>query len=151
MKRNYVAALFLFAALLPGLSSCDDEENAGKSEEEVNAEKLAGSWTFGSNGYISLDAVDLTEEFEGFLIRFTKNHSYIVLNDPDNVFFPTGSWKFVEGNFQEIVLNKNPAPISIQYENSTTLLLSFTVTGNTPIGQRVSGISGNYTLRLTKE
>ena len=149
MKRIY-STIIILTILLPWLTSCGSDDATGKSEEQLNAEKLSGSWALGTNGYITRDGSDLSGEYQDFVIRFTTNHSYTVLKDPNNVFFPTGTWKFAEGTFSQILLNNNMTPISLQFENATTITLTFAVIGDTPIGQRVKGISGSYELRLTK-
>jgi len=144
------STLIILTTILAGLSSCDDGNASGKSDEQVNAEKLAGAWALGINGFITRDGVDLSDDYLDFTMRFTTNHSYTVLNDPNNVFFPTGSWRFAEGTYSQILLNNNPTLISLHYEDDTTITLTFSVIGDTPIGQRIHGISGSYELRLTK-
>lgn len=143
--------LILLACLCLFAVSCSDDDNGGQSEEEQQATRLAGTWELGENGYAMSADTDVSDEYADLSMRFTTSHAYTVLNDPDNVFYPTGIWQFDDDSYSVIYLNGTDVPLSLDYESEDVLIISFTISGDVPIGQRVSGISGNYEFRLERQ
>lgn len=130
--------------------SCGSDDANEQSQEEINAIKLSGSWKMGSGSSVTREGVDITEEYSNLLIRFTTSNQYTVQGDPNNVFFPSGTWKFVEGDIARILLNSSDVPINLSYQDDDHLTLTFTVVGDQPLGGRVNGISGQYQFALSR-
>lgn len=145
-KVNWIFCLMIsFLAF-----ACSSEDDNGQSEEEINAIKLSGAWQLGAGSSVTRDGVDITGEYTSFLIRFTTSNQYTIQGDPNNVFYPTGTWKFVEGDVSRVQLNTNENPITLTYEDDTHLTLTFTITGDEPIGGRTKGISGAFVFKLSR-
>lgn len=143
-----MSALMLALTIMVG---CKDDV-ATASEEEVQAKKLANTWIVGSNSSVVKDSNDITGKFADFSIRFTTSNAYTVQNDPENVIFPSGTWSFVDDNYNSIYLNGDENLITITFQESDNeLKMDFIVSDNATIGGREKGISGDYKFLLTKK
>ncbi len=143
-----ISALMLALTIMVG---CKDDV-VTTSEEEVQAKKLANTWIVGSNSSVVKDSDDITAKFADFSIRFTTSNAYTVQNDPENVIFPSGTWRFVDDKYNSIYLNKDENLINITFQESDNeLKMDFTVSENATIGGREKGINGNYVFVLTKK
>lgn len=140
--------LLAFAVML---CSCDGD-NPTIPEDEVNSQKLSGTWTLGSNSRVLRDGDDITSQYANFSAFFTEQFAYFIEGDPNNVIHPEGTWQYVEGNFNQILLNGDERPITASLSDDNKILtLTFSNEANVPLGSRVAGITGSYTFILSKE
>ncbi len=147
-KKITIAILTVFYFLI--FSACG-EDNIGESEQEINTAKIVNEWKVGDNGEVRRDNSLLSADFQNFTIRFSAGNSYVVQNDPMNVFQPSGTWRFAEGTFSEIILNSDRRPLSVEYSNNDEILiLRFRLENDQPIGSRSIGLSGSYEFLLNK-
>ena len=134
-----------------------DPEDPKKSAEEIAIEKLAGAsgsqtWSLDNGGSISKDGIIVTNDFDGFEIRFIANNAGKTSTAKNsNLLFDTnGNWAFSGGNYDKIILSGiQPASnkeISFTV-NQDKLRLEFVVPA--PQNARVNALAGFYVIDLT--
>jgi hypothetical protein len=95
------AILLLALAILLTYSSCDNGGNGGPTVEEVQLEKLSGTWTVtGTSTNVTLDAVSKKTDYATFELTLTgtpgaTSFGYTTANRPALSPWPsTGTWAF---------------------------------------------------------
>ncbi|MDO6437532.1 hypothetical protein Q4534_08950 [Cyclobacterium sp. 1_MG-2023] len=153
LVRNYfIFILVVFAACTEGTSGEPE-----KTAEETATELLAGlegsqTWTLANGGSVSKDGTTVTNDFEGFELRFIANNtgkSYTTINS-NLLFDSNGNWVFSGSNYDKITLSGiQPASnkeISFT-KNQEKLRLEFVVPA--PQNARVNALAGFYVFDLT--
>ena len=150
MKADKRLLTFILVLLIISIGC--KKTNEAVSDEEIQATKLANTWIINDNSSVKRDSDDLTDKFSNFNIRFTKSKAYTVQNDPDNVIYPSGNWKFADDSYNSIYLNGEENPITIEFQDDgNVLVLDFLVSENSTIGGRIGGINGKYQFVLSKK
>lgn len=152
MKNYFIFILVLFAACTDGTT-----DTPKKSAEEVAIESLAGTegsqvWALADGGSVSKDGTIVTNDFEGFKIRFISNNTgKTYTSENSNLLFDSnGNWAFTGSNFDKIILSGiQPASNKeISFTKSQeNLRLEFVVPA--PQNARVSALAGFYVFDLT--
>ncbi|MEJ1237606.1 hypothetical protein WBG78_05745 [Chryseolinea sp. T2] len=146
----------LFAAILV-LSSCggDDPE---KSEEEVQLEKLKGTWTMAS---VQNDGVDRSDEYPG--MKITLSGTYVSGGTYDLTSSATDwpslspwkasdKWKFNSANVSSIIVRVTDN-LDMNYtlgNSDKQLTITFNYSGPGFNNSRTSSVSGSWTFTFTK-
>lgn len=145
LKFNILIMFFSVAII-----SCG-EDDTEQSAEEVNMTKIANEWIVGENGEVRRDNNLITTDFQNFTIKFAVSNTYVVQNDPLNVFQPSGTWRFAEDSFSEIILNSDQRPVNVEFsDEDEILILRFSIEDDRPMGSRMLGLSGSYEFQLSK-
>ncbi|MBI0401823.1 MAG: hypothetical protein GYB55_00455 [Cytophagales bacterium] len=154
LVRNYFTFTFIFIVF----TACTDNTSGEpeKSAEEIATELLAGlegsqTWTVANGGSVSKDGSTVTNDFEGFEIRFIANNTgktYTAINS-NLLFDSNGNWVFTGSNYDKITLSGiQPASnkeISFT-KNQDKLRLEFVVPA--PQNARVNALAGFYVFDL---
>lgn len=149
--------LSLFAVVIV-LSSCggDDPE---KSEEELQLDKLRGTWTMSS---VENDDVDRTDEYPGMKITlsgtYTENGLYNLSSEATDwpsisPWKASDTWKFSPSNVTGIIVRQNDL-LNLDYtlsNNDTQLTIEFDYGGQGyNNGGRTASVGGHWVFTFTK-
>jgi hypothetical protein len=147
MKRifQYTAiALFLFSMV--NCSSSSDDPGPELTEEEMQINRLAKTWSLGTVHY---GGDDVTDRFDGFTLNMTKSKTYSsTLERGDYDFEPfkdTGSWDFKGDNLNVLDRNDGVEMDIVVTENS--LKMNYLITES---NGRLAGL-GEYQFDLTTQ
>ena len=141
-KHTYTLILLALAGSL--LLNCGDDEPAGPTDQDLAFEKLAGAWTFGTSGSITLDGQDVSLNYPGFSLSFTDG-TYQTQNAGD-LLSASGTWQWVDESAEVIVLDSGEQ-VTIVNLTDTNFQFSFTSDGT---GGEVAGTAGNYVVTVEK-
>ncbi|WP_323758011.1 hypothetical protein [Roseivirga sp.] len=143
MKIKRIPFLSVLVLLVMVLIGCGSDSPIGKTINELAFEKLAGDWSYGTNGQIILDGQDVSLNYVGFSMSFTDG-TYTTTNGGD-LFKATGTWTWANETGGSINLDTGEE-VTILDLSLTSFKFSFTHTG----GPVAAGTSGNYTVSLEK-
>ena len=159
MKIRFTLPI-LAAALAISLVSCDKDDPKKKTDEQVQLEKLIGTWTIVS---AVNDGEDRTDAFNGFTLTLSGNYAenntynYSVTGqrpDPSPWWLETGTWKFGANKLTELI--RDPATnseIDMNYQvTDTNLTLTFTLPDGAglPGSGRIQSVAGPWVFQLEK-
>ncbi len=139
---NTLFVLLLLACLIS--ASCGSDDPSGPTVQELTFEKLAGSWTFGTNGSIVLDGQDISANYPGFALSFADG-TYTTTNAGD-LFEASGTWQWTSEQATSVLLDTG-VEVTIIDLSETAFRFSFTHAGT---GGTAAGTAGNYTITLEK-
>lgn len=146
----------LFAAVLV-LSSCGGDDNE-KSEEELQLDKLRGTWTLSS---VQNDGVDRTDEYPNMSITlsgtYTSGGTYNLASVADewpsiSPWKATDTWKFAPDNVGTIIVRQiDLQAMNYSLSNSdNTLTIEFTYGGQGYNNGRTESVGGNWKFTFTR-
>ncbi len=138
--KYILPAVLLFISLL----ACGSDDSNGPSLQDLTFEKLAGSWTIGTSGSISLDGQDITLNYPGFTLSFADG-TYNTTNAGD-LFRASGTWQWSSEQATSVILDTGEE-VTIINLTETDFQFSFTHTGT---GGTAAGTAGNYVVTLEK-
>jgi hypothetical protein len=154
MKSTY-KILFLAVAFVTMLStSCKDK---GPDLQGENARKLARAWKIGTTGNVRFDQLDVTANFLEFEIQFTStgNAGTYAVSGGKDVFDASGSWSFVQGTVDKIILTGSKAAAGkeiLLVFPGNRLVMDFTVPAGSAFipmgGDAVESLPGRYRIEL---
>jgi hypothetical protein len=141
---RHSAKYFVILILSLSIMSCGggDDGPPSPTPQEAAEALLIGAWDL-SGGSITLDGVDVSSKYNGFVV--TIGAQSLNTSNGGDLFTATGTWQwsgesdseFITGSGKEIVINTL---------TTSTFSFSFTKTaGNSP-----SGIPGIYVINLSK-
>ncbi|MGW8124172.1 hypothetical protein ACV07N_16050 [Roseivirga echinicomitans] len=139
-KTKIISVLVLLVMIIIGCGTVDPSDPTAK---ELAFEKLAGDWTYGTKGQISLDGQDVSLNYPGFALSFTEG-GYTTTNGGD-LFKATGTWTWANEAAGSINLDTGEE-VTIIDLSLTHFEFSFTHTG----GGVAAGTAGNYVVSLEK-
>ena len=142
ITHTYTLIILAIAGCL--LLNCADDEPAEPTLQEQAFEKLAGEWTFGASGSITLDGQDVSLNYPGFSLSFTDG-SYQTQNAGD-LLKASGTWEWVDEDAALILLDSGEQVTIIEL-TATVFHFSFTSAGS---GGEVAGTAGSYVVELEK-
>ena len=143
MKINRTKTISTLVLLVMIIIGCSSDDPNGPTNKELAFEKLAGNWTYGTSGQITLDGQDVSLNYPGFTLSFTDG-TYTTINGGD-LFRATGTWAWANEAAGSINLDTGEE-VTILELSVTNFKFSFTHTG----GGVVAGTSGSYTVSLEK-
>lgn len=135
---------FLVALLVVGVvfSSCKKKTENPKTDEQIQLEKLTGTWAVPSpapGNTVTFNSNDLTTDWSSFTITF--NDGTYTTNGADYAPEIWGNnpvtWTFADGDVNTIIRDGINISISV---SETTLTMSFTYTP----GGRLNGVDGDW-------
>lgn len=141
---NYQKYTFILLTCLCLLFSCGDDDPSGPTEQELAFERLAGDWTFGTNGSIVVDGQDVSPNYPGFSLSFADG-TYQTQSGGD-LFRASGTWEWLDEEAGSIRLDDSR---EITIVALTENLFNFTFFFSGSGGAR-HGISGNYDITVVK-
>ena len=160
-KMNHLSRLFSLV-LLVGVAifsnSCKDDDDPGKSEEEVQLDKFkAATWTLQS----ASDGTDRTTEYPGMTLTFsgtfspggTYEYTSAATSWPSaSPWDQTDTWKFVTGSVgNKIIRLSDDVEMTYLFSNSDKLLsLSFNYVGPGFNNGRVETVEGDWVFTFTR-
>lgn len=139
MKRLAIYSLILSMLVFAG---CQNDDPEGITLQQQAFEKLAGDWTFGVDGSIVVDGVDVSANYPGFSLSFADG-TYQTTNGAD-LFDASGTWEWIDDEAGQIRLNDG-REITIQTLTENRFVFSFTF-----VGAVAAGIAGNYVVTVNK-
>tara|TARA_R110002072_G_scaffold87575_1_gene197474 strand:+ start:465 stop:896 length:432 start_codon:yes stop_codon:yes gene_type:complete len=143
MKINRTKTISTLVLLVMIIIGCSSDDPNGPTNKELAFEKLAGNWTYGTSGQITLDGQDVSLNYPGFTLSFTDG-TYTTINGGD-LFRATGTWAWANEAAGSINLDTGEE-VTILELSVTNFKFSFTHTG----GGVAAGTSGSYTVSLEK-
>lgn len=147
-KLSYLlSTIVLFSVLLT--VGCKKKSDPGPSEEELQLDRVAKSWTVTA---AQLGSEDVTDGFSGFSIKIDENLGYTAsgaTRDPQP--WPlSGTFSFKEGDLNTLQRNDGLDMTLNVNDDGTTMTLSFTFDENThQSGGRVEAINGAWSFSFT--
>ena len=126
------------------LLTCSDDEPSGPTEQELAFEKLAGDWTYGTSGSITLDGQDVSLNYPGFSLSFADG-TYQTRNAGD-LLSASGTWEWANEEAGSLLLDSGEEVTIIEL-TETLFRFSFTSTGT---GGEAAGTAGNYVITVEK-
>jgi len=153
MRLMKLTVLLVGICLL--LTTCknkkDDPTPAEKSEQEKVTALLtagAGTWAPASSNGITLEGIDVAEEFfNGFTIRFTATE--IITTGTTPVWLRLDTWVFKQGSSTVIIRGQDSKEVAIESISETELRLTLEW-DQTTFGGRVKSLPGRYQFVLSK-
>lgn len=153
---KWFAFITLFASVLV-LGSCDSG-GGEKTEEEIQLDKLKGTWTMTS---VENDGVDRSDEYVNMVITlggtYTEGGVYTLSSDADE--WPSISpwndddtWKFNTSDVENFIVRQSDLnPMKYTLTNSDAqLTIDFEYGGPGFKNSRTSSVTGNWTFTFTK-
>ena len=126
------------------LLTCADDEPAEPTARELAFEKLAGDWTYGTSGSITLDGQDVSLNYPGFSLSFADG-TYQTRNAGD-LLSASGTWEWANEEAGSLLLDSGEE-VTIMELTETLFRFSFTSTGT---GGEAAGTAGNYVITVEK-
>lgn len=150
-------SMVVLVALL-GYSSCNKPPRLGPTEEELQLDKLSGTWKVTGTNNVTLDAVSKKTDYSNFTLTVTgtpdaTSFGYTTSGRPALSAWPaSGTWAFASGKVLTTI-KRDPGgakEVEVTYTvTETTLELSFTYTG---AGEtRTNKVTGLWSFQLTKQ
>ncbi|OEK02997.1 hypothetical protein BFP97_16350 [Roseivirga sp. 4D4] len=139
--QKYISMVFVLAVLL--VSACKSDDGA-PTATELAFERLAGSWSMGTQGSIVLDGEDVSSNYPGFTLSFADG-TYQTTNGGD-LFRASGTWRWT-GDTGRLLILDTGEEVTINNLTLTEFEFSFFHAGTTPVR---AGIQGNYTVSVSK-
>jgi len=159
LQNGSVALVMKLSITLIGicllLTTCkskkDDPSPAEQSEQEKVTALLtggAGTWAPASSGGITLEGIDVAEEFfSGFTIRFTATE--IITTGTTPVWLRLDTWVFKQGSSTIIIRGQDSKEIAIESISETELRLTLEW-NQTTFGGKTKSLPGRYQFVLNK-
>ena len=141
---THTYTLILLALVGCLLLNCSDDEPTEPTAQELAFEKLAGEWTFGTSGSITLDGQDVSLNYPGFSLSFADG-TYQTQNAGD-LLSASGTWQWANEEAGLILLDSGEQVTIIEL-TETSFQFSFTSTGT---GGEAAGTAGSYVVTLEK-
>ena len=139
MRRLLIYTVLLSVVLLSG---CNNDDPEGVTLQQEAFEKLSGSWSYGVDGSIVVDGVDVSANYPGFSLSFADG-TYQTTNGAD-LFDASGTWEWIDTEARQIRLNDGKE-ITLQTLTANRFVFTFSFAGAS-----AAGIVGNYTVTVNK-
>ena len=124
--------------------SCNPDDEPLEDAQVLALRALAGDWTLGDGaGYIRVDGVDVSANYEGFSLFFTTG-IYLTTNGKD-LFRARGTWEWIDENATMVHLDDGKEIKIVQLTDRR-----LTVTFNLSDGGARAGIPGNYEVSVVR-
>lgn len=143
MKKSYYFIILLSSLLV--FTACKKDDDNGPTAEELQIQKLTGTWSVGSEGSVSRDNTS-SGEWADFTLTLGEN-TYSTTNTVPEVWPVQGVWSFA-GNDVNQIAREDGVVINVEV-SETELTLSFNIPDEIT-SSRVQGITGDYIFVLTK-
>lgn len=118
-------------------------------EPEPDVDKLLGTWSLGTTGYVSRDGVDITNEFPGLSIAF-KDGKMDVVNGGQLFPFSQDIWTYTKLDKTRILRVSDNLEMDVEIiEDTLFLRFTYQYVIVIPTG-RISTVSGKYEIKLPK-
>lgn len=150
-------SLFLVVGAGAFIAGCDGDDPS-KSEEEVQLDKLRGTWTIQT---VDNDDVDRTDEYPDMTLSiagtYTEGGLYNYTSDATE--WPSvspwkaiDSWKFKSGSVSSIIVRQSDLQeMTYSLSNSDQVLtVTFNYSGTGFNNNRTSSVSGNWSFTFIK-
>jgi hypothetical protein len=160
MFKSPMRSILALCALLLVFSCKDDGEvDPPKTPEELAIQDLTGSgtltWVIAGGGSVTRDGRNETNIYQTFELTLNSapGKTYTSINGAD-LFDAGGSWAFVTGSLDKIILDgsKPASKIPISFTRTgDNLILTFSIVA--PSGRTLpnGAVAGNYTFTLRKK
>lgn len=139
------------------LMSCDDDNGGGASEEEVQLNKLTGTWNIST---VTLDGTPRIDDFTGLTLTIsgtfnstggTYAYSFTGTRPNPSPWPASGTWKFDANPNSQIIRLDDGQKINYTLgSNNAQLTLEFNYQGSGFAGGRVEIVNGNWQFVFTK-
>ncbi len=143
-KSLSLVALTLIAGFF--ISSCEDDTEPPKSDEELRIEELNGIWVLdaGSN-VVTVAGRDVSADWSGFALTLNEKNYSTSGSDSPEVWPANGTWDF--GSDVNKLVRSDGIEISISV-TETSLALQFDYSA---AGGRLNGIEGTWIFKLVEQ
>ena len=140
LSKKYIMTIALAFIVLNSSCSSDD---SGPTAQAIAFEKLAGQWTFGATGSITLDGQDVSLNYPNFSLSFTDG-TYQTTNGGE-LFKANGTWAWANEDAGSLTLDTGEE-VTINNLTETNFRFSFTHDD----GGIAAGTAGNYVVTVNK-
>ena len=151
MKIVRILSILLIMAVV--VAGCNKKEEPQPTPEELQLDKLAGTWTLGS-GAVTLDGQDRSADWAGFTVTFTTGKSYSTSNSFDENVWPTGgTWDFqgTSGAGLENIVRSDGITIALSNFSESAATLTFDYLISRPLKNgKVESIEGTWVFQMSK-
>lgn len=156
MKNNTVNLIKSKMLVLGLVSVCALSGCGGDDPKPTEAEKVTqmltegtGTWTPPSNGGITIDGTDVTEElFAGFSITFSDGTLTTTGTSP--VWLREDTWRFKDDAARVIIRGQDQREVTITEISPTQLRLMLEWPASTTSGGRAGSLKGKHEFLLNK-
>jgi len=145
MKQTAIFQYYMIF-LLMAIYSCDTADIEGESvlgDREQQIERLSNTWVIDQ---VVFEAIDVTEEFDGFQIEFKNDFTWEATNG-GVVFGEQGEWAFVGQDLNTIEISGEIANITISAD--VNILFMVIIPTEIPLSGRKGGIGGQYDFQFS--
>ncbi len=154
-----ILSLIVVVSAVTFLMNCDGGGGSEKSAEEVELDKLKGTWTMTG---VDLDGTDRSGDFANLVLTISGTYSSGTTNPvytysftgsrPNPSPWPaSGTWRFQSVQNKVIIrLDDNQVIDYTLSSNDTQLSLDFTYSGAGFAGGRVGEVEGNWSFTFSK-
>jgi hypothetical protein len=125
-----------------GLTSCQGDDEKESDPHDL----IKRTWVLGSDGSISKDGSDVTDEYAGLKVTFASDGTYTSLNS-GHFFDASGTWTW-QGNAMTGITLDGDFSVVIAELSETDLHLQLTLDADDLQGGRVKGLVGEYDIHL---
>ena len=147
IKLSMIALILVMGVLI---NSCKDDEKPTKTPEQIQTEKLTGTWvleTGGTNPAVTIDGNnDVSANWSGFTLTL-GNKTYQTSNSDSPEIWPAnGTWDY--GTSVSKLVRNDDIEMTVSVSENTSLQLQFSYSAS---GGRLAGLEGNWIFRMVPQ
>ncbi len=152
-KISYLLNIVILAGALT-MAGCGDDDSSGPTIEEQQRQFLEGNWTVNSSDDVSLGgSTGTTGDWSDFAINFQSNGSVQVSGESSEVDVFTVNTYAISGTEVStftVTFDDTDAVTITRNGADNQMIMSFTISGEEPLGGKKASISGAWIFNLTK-
>ncbi|MEM8568608.1 MAG: hypothetical protein AAGF85_19280 [Bacteroidota bacterium] len=152
-KISYLLSVVILAGVL-AMTGCGDDDSSGPTITEQQRQFLEGNWTVNASNDVSLDGnTGTTGDWSNFAINFQSNGNVQVSGESTEVdVFAVSNYAIsgTEVNTFTVTFDDTDAVTITRAGADNQMVMSFTRSGEEPLGGKKASISGAWIFNLTK-
>jgi hypothetical protein len=141
-RIGWIIITISLLSLALGLSSCGEDNDKASDPHDL----LKRTWILGSEGSITKDGSDVTDEYTGLQVTFSSDGTYAALNS-GHFFDASGTWAW-QGNTTTGLTLDGDFSVQVAALSETDLHLQLVLEAGDLEEGRLKGLVGEYDLRL---
>jgi hypothetical protein len=153
-----VLSLLILAGVAMFYVSCSKDDDPGKSDTDIQIEKLNGTWKITDANQVTLTGASPGVDYTGFTLQITgtsgsnnNSVSFAATARPDLSPWPDNGTLTFGSNVTETLIRSGD-DVSIAYDvDDTTLTMEFFYDGAGYPGSRAKNVEGTWTFTFTKQ
>lgn len=141
-RIGWIIITISLLSLALGLSSCKEDEDKKSDPRDL----LERTWILGSEGSVTKDGSDVTDDYTGLQVTFSSDGTYAALNS-GHFFNASGTWAW-QGNAVTSLTLDGDFSVQVAELSETDLHLQLVLETDDLEGGRIKGLVGEYDLRF---